>query len=90
MAKPTMPKFPTWRGEAGKPQRYCFQVYKAKDGWRWRMWARNGRIIADSGESYVGISAAARMAKLVRGDRDFPVWLMGRPEMLAPSIAAAS
>lgn len=26
-------------------------VYKAKDGWRWRM-ERGGRIVADSGEAY--------------------------------------
>lgn len=29
-----------------------FHVYKAKDGWRWRLIASNGRIIADSGEAY--------------------------------------
>ena len=27
-------------------------VYRAADGWRWRLKARNGRIIADSGEAY--------------------------------------
>lgn len=27
-------------------------VYKAADGWRWSLQARNGRIIADSGEAY--------------------------------------
>lgn len=29
-----------------------FHIYKARDGWRWRLVARNGRIIADSGEAY--------------------------------------
>lgn len=29
-----------------------FVVYEAKDGWRWRLVAANGRIIADSGEAY--------------------------------------
>lgn len=29
-----------------------FQVYKAADGWRWRLVASNGRIVADSGEAY--------------------------------------
>lgn len=29
-----------------------FKPYRAKDGWRWRLVARNGRIIADSGEAY--------------------------------------
>jgi len=28
------------------------QVYKARDGWRWRMWSRNQRIVADSAEAY--------------------------------------
>ena len=28
-----------------------FEVYKARDGWRWRLRARNGRIIAQ-GESH--------------------------------------
>lgn len=29
-----------------------FIPYRAKDGWRWRLLARNGRIIAESGEAY--------------------------------------
>ena len=28
------------------------EVYKAKDGWRWRKTAANGRIVAESGEGY--------------------------------------
>lgn len=28
------------------------QFHKAKDGWRWRLRARNGRIVAESGEAY--------------------------------------
>jgi len=31
-------------------------VYKASDGWRWHLKARNGRIIADSGEAYTNRS----------------------------------
>lgn len=27
-------------------------IYKAKDGYRWRLVAANGRIIAESGEAY--------------------------------------
>lgn len=27
-------------------------IWKAKDGWRWHVKARNGKIIAESGESY--------------------------------------
>lgn len=30
----------------------AFQVYPAKDGYRWRLRAANGRIIAESGEAY--------------------------------------
>jgi len=59
--KPKMPKFPTWGGN-----RHAFQVYKARDGWRWRLWARNGRLVAESGESYKHRGFAARMAKQVR------------------------
>ena len=29
-----------------------FRRYKAADGWRWRLVARNGRIVADSAEAY--------------------------------------
>lgn len=29
-----------------------FGVYKAKDGWRWRLLAGNNRKIAESGEAY--------------------------------------
>lgn len=35
-----------------------FHIYKARDGWRWRLVARNGRIIADSGEAYTRKRAA--------------------------------
>jgi len=31
---------------------YTIVVYQAADGWRWRMKARNGRIVADSAEAY--------------------------------------
>lgn len=27
-------------------------IWKSGDGWRWRVRARNGRIIAESGEAY--------------------------------------
>lgn len=35
--------------------------------WRWRMIARNGRIIAASSESFSSLSAAKRNLKLVAG-----------------------
>lgn len=27
-------------------------IWKAKDGWRWHVKARNGKLVAESGESY--------------------------------------
>lgn len=35
-----------------------FEVYRARDGYRWRLWSANGRIVAESGEAYVRISGA--------------------------------
>jgi len=35
-------------------------VYQAEDGWRWRLRARNGRIVADGAEAYVSRSNAVR------------------------------
>jgi len=33
--------------------RFVFHVYvDAKGEYRWRLWAKNGRIVADSGEGY--------------------------------------
>ncbi len=29
-----------------------WEVWQAKDGWRWRLKSSNGRIIAESGEAY--------------------------------------
>lgn len=29
-----------------------WEIWKAKDGWRWRLKAANGRIVAESGEAY--------------------------------------
>ena len=37
-------------------------VYRARDGWRWRMHAGNGRIVADGGEAYVRKGGAEKAA----------------------------
>ena len=34
-------------------------IYKARDGWRWRLVAANGNILADSGEAYTRRASAA-------------------------------
>lgn len=28
------------------------EIYRARDGWRWRARMKNGRIVAESGEAY--------------------------------------
>ena len=43
-----------------------FQVYQARDGWRWRLKAANGRIIADSGEAYTRKRDADRAVATVQ------------------------
>jgi len=43
-----------------------FDVIQSADGWRWRFIARNGRILADSGEAYnheVDLDHAIALAK---------------------------
>lgn len=37
---------------ARAPRTGKITVYEAQDGWRWRMLASNGKIVADSGEAY--------------------------------------
>lgn len=41
----------------------CFEVYRGRDGmWYWRLWAGNGRVIADGSEGYAKSSNARRAA----------------------------
>ena len=57
MATKTKPRRPKSRF------RYVFDVYRAKDGWRWRLWSRNGRIVAESGEAYKRAAAAVKQCE---------------------------
>lgn len=42
-----------------------FDVYQDRKGeWRWRLYAANGRTIADSGEGYTRKGDAARAVKV--------------------------
>ncbi len=43
-----------------------FEVYQARDGYRWRLWSANGRIIAESGEAYVQHAGALQAVNLVK------------------------
>lgn len=45
-----------------------FEIYPSKDGFRWRLVAKNGKIVADSGEAYVSKGNAHRAVKVVRKD----------------------
>jgi uncharacterized protein YegP (UPF0339 family) len=47
MPKSKMPKV-RWPSDGV----HLLEVYEARDGWRWRLWARNGRLVAESGEAY--------------------------------------
>lgn len=42
------------------------EVYRGQDGWRWRLVAANGKIVADSGESYVKRSAILKAIDRVK------------------------
>lgn len=44
---------------------YTCVVYHAEDGWRWRLVARNGRIVAESGEAYSRRTDCHNMARRV-------------------------
>jgi uncharacterized protein YegP (UPF0339 family) len=41
---------------------HTLTIYKARDGWRWRLVAKNGHCVADSGEAYTRRSDALRAA----------------------------
>ena len=43
-----------------------FEIYQAPDGWRWRLRAANGRIIADGGEAYSSRAGAVRAVNRVK------------------------
>lgn len=46
-----------------------YDCYRDNRGeWRWRLWAKNGRVIADSAESY---KRRADMAKMINQMRCF-------------------
>lgn len=50
----------------GSQRRAKLEKYEAKDGFRWRLLASNGKIIADSAEAYSSASALSRAIESVR------------------------
>lgn len=49
------------------PREPEIQKYQAKDGWRWRLVAANGRTVADSGEAYTRLRDLGRAVAMVQG-----------------------
>jgi uncharacterized protein YegP (UPF0339 family) len=43
-----------------------FEVYKAKDGWRWALKAKNGKIVSDSGEAFTTKRGALASVQVVK------------------------
>lgn len=51
-----------------------FELYKDHTGgWRWRLRATNGNVVADSAESYVHRADCERGIELVRSSASAPV-----------------
>ena len=52
-----------------------YYIYRDVSGyWRWRLKASNGRIIADSGESYYNKSDCMQAITLVKSSSNAPVY----------------
>lgn len=45
---------------------YQFEIYESDDGWRWRLVASNGNIVADSGEAYSSKGNAKRAVRSLK------------------------
>jgi uncharacterized protein YegP (UPF0339 family) len=51
-----------------------YEIYKDAQGhWRWRLWAANAKIIADSGEGYNDRRDCEHAIDLVKQSGDAPV-----------------
>ena len=51
-----------------------YEIYKDANGqWRWRLWAANYKIIANSGESYYNRSDCEHAISLVKSSYNAPV-----------------
>lgn len=62
----------------GRRRRLRFALYVAKDGWRWRLIATNGKIVADSGESYKTRTGALKTVRsIMAGASDARVLIEG-------------
>jgi len=41
------------------------ELYKARDGWRWRLMAANNKLIAEGGEAYKTKASVKRAASML-------------------------
>lgn len=65
-----------------------FEVYQdAKNEWRWRLHAANGRVIADSAEGYNRQGDCIKGITLVKGSASIPIRVTRKPT--AAQLAAA-
>lgn len=64
-----MPSDSRLAAEAVKQRRYCYVVYRDRKGeWRWRLKARNGRIVASSaGDGYKRRGDCVGMIEAIEG-----------------------
>jgi uncharacterized protein len=68
-----------------------FEMYKDASGqWRWRLHAQNGRMIADSGESYHNKADCEHAISLVKGCASAPVRVADAPSALPTTSAPAA
>ncbi len=53
-----------------------FEIYRSGTGWRWRLVASNGRIIATAGEAYVNFADCQRSIEITQtaGREDWDVY----------------
>lgn len=52
-----------------------YELYKDQSNqWRWRLWAANSKIIADSAESYWNKQDCLHGIALVKGSSNAPVY----------------
>jgi uncharacterized protein len=66
------------------PAKIVYDAYRDIDGqWRWRAWARNGKIVANCGEGYKRKIDCVKMVNLLRFTQDlrryaiFPLFVEG-------------
>jgi len=64
---------------------YVFDVYRDGPQWRWRLWAKNGKIVANGGESFKRVKSVTYLIhKLMPAA---PVFIDGISQINTPEKA---